>query len=157
MDNYHALDITDKVKKVLNCDGEENREVSKVSIETLAGKEKSPRLVSAKHVEKKHDQMKIKQFGKTSFSIGKENVDLKYVEQLLDSEQTTTLSYCLRNLVEKLEKKEQDLDVLVEKLWEQIQKEGLCSLCEGKYLPSDLAQVRKMDIYACVNRYRGLR
>ena len=114
MDNYHALDITEKVKKVIDCNIEEKIETSKVSIETLARKGKSPRLVSVNRVEKKHDQMKIKQFGKTSFSIGRENVDLKYVEQLLDSEQTTTLSYCLRNLLEKLEKREQDLDELVE-------------------------------------------
>ena len=56
--------------------------------------------------------MKIKQFGKDSFSIGRENVDLKYVEQILDAEQTTALAYCLKNLLEEMERKEQDVDLL---------------------------------------------
>ena len=82
-------------------------------------------------------------------------MDLKYVEQILDSEQTTALAYCLKNLLEEMERKEQDVDICVEKLWDQIQKQGLASLCEGSYLSVAMAQIRKQDIYACLNRYRG--
>ena len=59
MDNYHALDITEKVKKVIDCDIEEKIETSKVSIETLARKGNSPRLVSVNRVEKKHDKTSL--------------------------------------------------------------------------------------------------
>ena len=106
-------------------------------------------------MEKKRDQVKIKQFGKDSFSIGRENVDLKYVEQILDAEQTTALAYCLENLLEEMERKEQDVDLCVEKLWSQIKKQGLASLCKGSYVSVAMAQIRKQDIYACLNRYRG--
>ena len=45
---------------------------------------------------------------------------------------------------------------LVEQLDKQIKRDGLASLCKGSYLPATLAGVRKQEIYACVNRYRGL-
>ena len=44
----------------------------------------------------------------------------------------------------------------MEQLDKQIKRDGLASLCKGSYLPATLAGVRKQEIYACVNRYRGL-
>ena len=38
---------------------------------------------------------KMKTLSKDAFSINRDTVDLRYVEQLMDSEQTTALSYCL--------------------------------------------------------------
>lgn len=35
----------------------------------------------------------MKTLGKDAFSINKETVDLRYVEQIVDSEQTAALSY----------------------------------------------------------------
>ena len=54
-----------------------------------------------------------------------------------------------------MERKEQDVDLCVEKLWRQIKKQGLASLCKGSYVSVEMAQIRKQDIYACLNRYRG--
>jgi hypothetical protein len=33
---------------------------------------------------------------------------------------------------------------------------GLCAVCDGSYLPGNLAMPRKQEIYACLNRYRKL-
>lgn len=44
----------------------------------------------------RHEHKKVKTFGKDSFSIDKETVDLRYVEQLADSEQTAALAHMLR-------------------------------------------------------------
>ena len=154
MDNYRTYDITDKVKKVIGGKCETGEKKVPVDVAVLFDKKKHRNLRAGK-MEKKRDQVKIKQFGKDSFSIGRENVDLKYVEQILDSEQTTALAYCLKNLLEEMERKEQDVDICVEKVWDQIQKQGLASLCGGSYLSVSMAQIRKQDIYACLNRYRG--
>lgn len=154
MDNYRTYDITEKVKNIIGTEcGTEEKKVP-VKPDILFDPDVQRSLKAGK-MEKKRDQVKIKQFGKDSFSIGRENVDLKYVEQILDAEQTTALSYCLKNLLEKMEIKEQNVDECVEKLWEQIQKQGLSSLCRGSYLAVSMAQIRKQDIYACLNRYRG--
>lgn len=155
MDNYQTRDITEKVKEIIG--GKKSPDVESVAIGTSSLFDKKMcRRLKAKKMERKRDQVKIKQFGKDSFSIGREDVDLKYVEQLTDSEQTTTLSYCLKALLEEMEKHETDVDVCIEKLWKKLEKEGLKSLCPGSYLPVSMAQIRKQDIYACLNRYRGI-
>lgn len=156
MDNYHTYDITDKVKDVIKDVKNDATGKAPVSVDILFSPEKNKRIFKARRMEKKRDQVKIKQFGKDSFSIGKETVDLKYVEQILDSEQTTALSYCLKLLLEQMEVKGEDVGQCVERLWRQIQQRGLRSLCQGAYLPVSMAQVRRQDIYACLNRYRGI-
>lgn len=156
MDNYHTYDITDKVKHVIQDVKSDAAGKAPVSVDILFDLQKNKRVFKARRMEKKRDQVKIKQFGKDSFSIGKETVDLKYVEQILDSEQTTALAYCLKILLEQMEVKEQDAGQCIDRLWKQIQERGLRSLCTGSYLPVSMAQIRRQDIYACLNRYRGI-
>lgn len=155
MDNYHTYDITEKVQDVLKGTENEYHEEVPVVLDKLFDK-KQKRILRTRKMDKKRDQVKIKQFGKDSFSIGRETVDLKYVEQILDSEQTTTLSYCLKVLLEQMEIKGQDSEKCVEELWQRIEKNGMKSLCPGAYLPVSMAQIRRQDIYACLNRYRGI-
>ena len=155
MDNYRTYDITEKVQSVLKGKDMEEQCKAQISTEVLFDRTKG-RFLKARKMEKKHDQVKIKQFGKDSFSIGRETVDLKYVEQILDQEQTTALAYCLKALLEQMEIKGMDARKSVDNLWRQIEKEGMKSLCPGTYLPVSMAQIRKQDIYACLNRYRGI-
>ncbi len=157
MDNYRVVDITKHVKNVIEKEEISEDKESRISVTELMNPSIKPRILKSEVVEKKHGQIKIKQFGNSGFSIGKTEVDLKYLEQLTDIEQTTTLGHCLKMLVVEMEKKPQNLDVLVDNLWKKIQLKGFSVLFEEKYLPVDLAQVRKIDIYMCVNRYRGLR
>lgn len=150
MDTYQTLDITEKVKQAI-AGGENVPDIEYMW-------EKQKRLLRAGKLEKKHGQVKIKQFGKDSFSIGHETVDLKYVEQIADSEQTTALSYVLKAVLEKLEgKPNQDIEALAESIWKEIQEKGLKCLVQGSYLPVSMAAVRRQEIYACINRYRGYR
>ena len=157
MDNYQTVDITEHVKNVIGTETISEDKESKISVTELMNLSVSPRMLKAEAVEKKHGQIKIKQFGNSGFSIGRTEVDLKYLEQLTDIEQITTLGHCLKMLVADMEKKPQNLDGLVDNLWKKLQSEGFKVLFEERYLPVDLAQVRKIDIYMCVNRYRGLR
>lgn len=157
MDNYQTLDITEHVKNVIGKEKSSVEKENKISVTELFNSSVLPRTLKADVVEKKHGQIKIKQFGNNGFSIGRTEVDLKYLEQLTDVEQTTTLGHCLKMLVAEMEKKPQNMDELVDNLWKKIQFKGFSALFEEKYLPVDLAQVRKIDIYMCVNRYRGLR
>lgn len=48
------------------------------------------------------EQLKIKVHGKDGFLIGKQDVDLRYVEQLIDPEQTAALGLLLKYAIEKL-------------------------------------------------------
>ena len=156
MDNYNAYDITEKVQEVLK--GRENQYQEQSGAPVPAGVlfSGNKRMLKVKKADRKKGQVKIKQAGKESFSIGKETVDLKYVEQIVDNEQVTTLSHCLKTLIEQMENKETDAVKAVDRLWGQIQEKGLKSLCQGSYLPVSMAQVRRQDIFACLDRYRGI-
>lgn len=160
MDTYRALDITQPVKEICQSREEERSfvEAHRRETEILEGWGRMSRCPSLGKIEKKHGQIKIKQFGKDSFSMGKDQVELKYVEQITDSEQTTTLSYVLKNVVEQMEvKRGVSLEELAEKIWKDIQERGLSCLVKGTYLPVSLAMTRKQEVYACLNRYRGFR
>lgn len=154
MDNYHAFDITGKVKEITSKRTEEYQGKAPVPAGVLFnGKE---RILKTKKADRKRGQIKVKQSGMYSFSVGKENVDLKYVEQIVDYEQMTTLSYCLKALIEQMEIKGTDARHAVDRLYKQIQENGMETLCPGSYLPVSMAQVRRQDIFACLDRYRGI-
>ena len=160
MDTYRACDITDHVKDICSRNKEEMEFVAahRRESEGIAGWGATSRHPRLGKIDKKHGQIKVKQYGKDSFSIGKDTVELKYVEQITDSEQTTTLSYVLKNVIEEMEtKKNASLEELAEKIWREIEGRGLSCLVKGTYIPSSLAMTRKQEIYACLNRYRGFR
>lgn len=160
MDTYRACDITDHVKDICSRNKEEMEFVAahRRESEGIAGWGAMSRHPRLGKIDKKHGQIKVKQYGKDSFSIGKDTVELKYVEQITDSEQTTTLSYVLKNVIEEMEtKKNASLEELAEKIWRDIEGRGLSCLVKGTYIPSSLAMTRKQEIYACLNRYRGFR
>lgn len=160
MDTYRACDITDHVKDICSRNKEEMEFVAahRRESEGIAGWGAMSRHPRLGKIDKKHGQIKVKQYGKDSFSIGKDTVELKYVEQITDSEQTTTLSYVLKNVIEEMEtKKNASLEELAERIWREIEGRGLSCLVKGTYIPSSLAMTRKQEIYACLNRYRGFR
>lgn len=154
MDNYHTFDITDRVQEVTSKRQEEYQGKAPVPVSTLFNEK--GRIIKTKKADRKRGQIKVKQFGIDSFSIGKENVDLKYVEQIVDYEQMTTLSYCLKALIEQMEIKGIDARMAVDRLYSQIQENGMEALCNGSGSIASMAQVRRQDIFACLNRYRGI-
>lgn len=105
---------------------------------------------------RKNDRIKIKTMGKDAFSINKETVDLRYVEQLVDSEQTTALAYLLKYMELHCFNGRTPLNEIIPRLSAQLLEKGLASVNEGSYLSSNLAMPRAQEIYACINRYRGL-
>ena len=82
-----------------------------------------------------------------------QDVDLRYIEQLTDTEQTQTLGLLLRYAVEKLVDGKRTLPEIVELLEAKLEKDGISFLSEG-YVSSGCALPRKQEIYQCFNRYR---
>ena len=159
MDIYRTLDITEKVRAICERTPEKEGGVHELALSMLGNNlwKQNNRVLTAYKVEKKHDQIKAKQFGKDSFSIGKSAVELKYVEQISDVEQTTTLSYVMKYVLEQLEKNPHtEIHELLETICDRINEKGPGAVC-GRNVPGNLAEVRRQEIYACVNRYRGFR
>lgn len=106
---------------------------------------------------RKEDRLKIKAMGTSEISIAKENVELRYLEQLKDQEQSMALAYLLKYAQLKMMDGRKDLRRIGDALEEQLDKSGLESLFERGDVSSQLARPRKQEIMACINRYRRLR
>ena len=102
----------------------------------------------------RHEHMKVKTFGRDSFSLDRETVDLRYVEQLADSEQTNALAHLLRYALEQTVDGKHTVRETVRILLELLDQKGWEPFC-GSYIPCGLARPRKQEIFACLNRFRG--
>lgn len=105
---------------------------------------------------KPNDRIKMKTMGKEMVQLNRENIDLRYVEQLADTEQVSALGYCVRYAEKNLFQGKDSIQNVVDKLEEKICREGLSSLCESNASVANLAMPRRQEIFACLNRYRGL-
>ena len=161
MDNYIPVDITEKVRELcrdypLNENTaagfkvpQSHRIMSKNM--PLNGSKKD--YYGHSKAQDKPERLKVKVHGRDGFSIGKQEVDLRYVEQLIDSEQTGALGALLKYAVEKLIDGKRTLQEIVELLCSKLEKEGLSFLSEG-YTSCGYAVPRRQEVYACFNRYR---
>jgi len=102
------------------------------------------------------DRVKIKSMGLDTVSVNKETIDLRLVEQLMDGEQLTTLGYMLIYAEKHLFNGRRTLQEVVDTLDKMTDEKGVAAVCEGSYLPSNLAMPRRQEIFACLNRYRKL-
>ena len=102
------------------------------------------------------DRIKMKTLGKEVVQINRENIDLRYVEQLTDSEQVSALGYCVKFAVQNLFDGRTRMQDVVKKLAENIDIDGLAGLCESRSNVVNLAMPREQEIFACLNRYRGM-
>ena len=100
------------------------------------------------------DRMKIKAMGRDAVSIDRSTVDLRYVEQLADTEQTVMLGYLLKYVLLNLSGGRKTLRETVEILFDLVKKNGMEKIYGGSYLPTGLAMPRKQEVFACLNRYR---
>ena len=103
------------------------------------------------------DRVKLKAMGRDGVSINREMVDLRYVEQLTDGEQTAALGYCLLYAQRHLMDGRRDLRQIADALEDVMGRQGLEALCENTASIPFLARPRRQEIFACFNRFRGLK
>ena len=130
----------------------------------------------------KEDRIKLRTDGKDGFSINREEVDMRYVEQLVDSEQLTALSYMIKYMKMFSFDGKKTLQEAVETLYGRIAESGFAAFCgggsrggnncagngrggnnrvednsgEAGAVPGNLAMPRKQELYAALNRCREL-
>ncbi len=107
-------------------------------------------------------RIKIKTMGRDGVQLNHDTVDLRYVEQLADSEQLTCLGYILKRMEEEDFDGKMTVQEQIDILLSQIEKHGFIAVMgkdvkNAKDIPGNLAMPRKEEIFACMNRYRGLK
>ena len=89
--------------------------------------------------------------GKDGFQVGKEALDLRYVEQIVDVEQTAALAAMLRYTMEHINGSKR-ISEIVEMLEKEISNGGLEAVVGGDCVRCGR---RCRSDFACFNRYRG--
>ncbi len=151
MDTYVPYEITEKAKQAA---------ASYPKLELPDAKAKEPgynRCPNKNPGLKNKGRIKVKTMGKDAVQLNRETVDLRYVEQLADTEQLTCLGYILRYMEEHMLDGRHTICQIVDALMEQIDQKGLASICDGGELPGNLALPRRQEIFALLDRYRNLR
>lgn len=103
------------------------------------------------------DWIKLKSLGRDGVSINRETIDLRYVEQLRDGEQSAALGYAMVYAQQHLMDGKRTLRQIAAELEALLDRNGLEALCGGRSGVPFLARPRKQELFACFNRYRGLR
>lgn len=104
-----------------------------------------------------NDRTKVKGMGKDAVSIDRDAIELRYVEQLVDPEQTMALGYMVKYAKQHLFNGKRELREIAALLEQLAAEKGIGAVCEGRYLPCNLAVPRVQEIFACLNRCRTLR
>ena len=171
MDRYQAKDITQRAKQTakefeeqLKLEQAEEADSKMLSPAPflLPDRDRKLRLGSSVQMHKAYrgdhlseQRLKLKRMGKTAFSVGQESLDLRYVEQIVDGEQTQTLA-CLVRLAMEMYGGKTGAVVSGKKLFaallEKMEKGGFEAVCAERYVPAGLAAVRPQELYACINR-----
>lgn len=152
MDSYLPCDITAHAKELA------------ANYPSVAQAKRCEKQPSFSRRPKKHPQIiykgriKLKVQGRDSISIGQEIIDLRYVEQLVDSGQLHALGYMMKYLEESGFNGSHSIQKLVEALYAGIEKKGFGAFFAGRGhagdIPGNLMLPRKQELFACINRYR---
>ena len=100
------------------------------------------------------ERLKVKTLGVDGFILGKQNVDLRYIEQLIDSEQTAALGLLLKYTVEHLVDGKRTISETAQWLEQKLEQEGMVFAAERGVISGGYAIPRIQEIYSCLNRYR---
>ena len=104
----------------------------------------------------KREIEKIRVHGWDSLSLDRTEIDLRYLEQIVDESQTAALAYILQYILTRLADGKKKADQLAMEAAEKIQKEGILSVTPKNYGAGPSAEVRVQEILAALGRYRML-
>ena len=163
MREYKPIDITRAAKEAAEATSEK--------IEAPAALAISPdhRIPFPNKEVTESRKVKVRGNGTDAVSINHESVELRFVEQVVDNEQTNLLGALLRTLEEQYFNGRDPLPKSVNALYDKLTKQGFAACSQGGHGADDsrggavgsvsgnLAMVRPQELWAMVNRYRGLR
>lgn len=154
MDAYRPKDVKEKVKALLPEYPSADFASDSATFE-LPEKE---RLFTPVQKQKKRgrgdreERIKTKVMGTDGFSIDRNMVDLRYVEQLIDTEQTAALAAIMKYIVKK-ETTATPVKKLVSEICALLEKDGMGAFVEGS-LSCGYAYPRQEEIFQMLNRFR---
>ncbi len=151
MDEYKVLDVTEKAKNI--AFSEEYRK--ELENERFGGV--TERIVLKKSFQLSGKEGRIKARGKNVIQYGRENIDISYLEQLLDGYQSNGIAVLLEYFKDNYLHNEKNLKEIVDMLYMEIEKKGVESVSSYSSHPGNYSLPRKQEFIGTINRYRGLK
>ena len=140
MDCYVAKDVTGRAK-----------ELASPLIE-----EKTKRNLWIKKPVSKKRVEKAKVHGWDTISLDRMEIDLRYMEQIVDESQTAALAYIMQYVLERFADGKKSAVDLAEEVSRKLEKEGILSVTPKNYGAGPASMVRRQEILSCLGRYRLL-
>lgn len=149
MREYIPYDITQKAKQAA-------MDYQALSLQEHFPTLDSKRMPKPNNALKKEQRIKMKTMGTHEVLLAKESIELRYLEQLIDSEQTNSLAYALKYMELHLMDGQKTVPELLDAIEKIIVQKGLEALFDREYVRSSLATPRRQELAGCINRYRKL-
>ena len=148
MDNYEPFEVTKKAKALSKGNKDHSKDLD-ININFN-------RVILKGTIESGPKGIKIKTLGKDGISINRDNIDLRAVEQIVDSEQLNTIGAIMKYVENKLMGKDLTLIEITDKVINEI-NDNLIKIDGTKGGYGSLATVRKQEIISAYNRFRKLK
>lgn len=151
MDEYVPKEVTEEAKAIAAA--YKNKRIPEVGY-FKANLRRVPLKTGFKQSDR---ESRVKVRGKECISIGKSDITLDFVEQLIDPYQTKGIAVILAYLMTKEMNGHQTLDEMIDNLYEKIKQQGLQTILGQGQGVGNIALPRKQEVYAALNRYRMLK
>lgn len=152
MDNYEIKDVTNQAKKLSRgCI------LKRINDRDLKIDISFNRVVKKGTIQAGEKGIKVKTIGLDTISINKEDINLRSVEQIVDNEQLNSIGSVMKWAEDNIVDKKLTLEKFVDKIIEEINKNGLIYVERVKGGSGSLAMPRKQEIMSAYNRYRKLK
>ncbi len=142
MDRYLPKEITKEAKKAARA------YPLKMKLSQDHMEEQRQRRI---YLPKAEDRSKIKVMGTDGFLWNKKQVDLRYLEQITDSEQMLAIAKILEWICRKYGGRNVEMQEVLAEVTTQLEQNGL-SFVAGSVVP-DMAMPRRLEIAGCINRF----
>ncbi len=140
MDCYRALDVTERARQIAGPLPEEQARAQ-------AWVKKPVRRAQIE---------KARTHGWDTLSLDRTEIDLRYLEQIVDESQTAALAYLMQYVLGRLADGKKTADMLAHEAAQKLAREGILSVTPKHYGAGPAAEVREQEILACLARYRLL-
>lgn len=154
MDHYQPKDVTEFAKEQgkaypLGFDSEERVDIPETF--DYAGS------IFIKADRKRPDRdPKVKTMGTDGFMINKESTDMRYMEQIVDSEQMLAIAQLVLTIAREKEDRATAQESVIKKvkaIEDRLEKEGFQAVLGGACI-QDMAMPRRQEIFGAINRMR---
>lgn len=152
MDNYETKDVTKETKELSS-----GHIIKRINDRNLKINISFNRVVKKGTVQAGEKGVKVKTMGLDVISINKEEINLRAVEQIVDNEQLNAIGSIMKWAEDNIVDKNLSLEKFVDKIINEIDKNGLLFIERVKGGNGSLAMPRKQEVMAAYNRYRKLK